>query len=85
VRLPSEGNDPEAIMTKYYVFKGTTGTGQAITDDKLGTKLPQRQFGEWVFSRELELKPGENRIGAGSDEIINAVAKHGFYHWPSKD
>jgi len=69
-------------MAKYYVFQGTTGSGRAITDDKSGAKLPKRKFGEWVFEKEIDLKPGENRIGFGADEIVAGVEKDGYVLWP---
>jgi hypothetical protein len=69
-------------MAKYYVFQPTTGSGRAITDDKLGAKLPKRQFGNWVFEKEIDLNPGENRMGLGADEIIAAVKKDGYILWP---
>lgn len=72
-------------MPKYYVFRGTTGTAQMVTDDKTGAKLPPHPVGSWVFSRELDLKPGEHRIGGSSDDIIASVAKDGYYRWPQPE
>ena len=72
-------------MSNYYVFKGTTGTALMVTDDKTGGKLPKHPFGEWVFDRELDLKPGEERIGFPSDEIMAAVTENGYFRWPKKD
>jgi hypothetical protein len=72
-------------MSKYYVFKGTTGTALMVTDDKTGVKLPKHPVGDWVLDRELDLKPGESRIGFSADEIIAAVTKDGYLRWPAKD
>ena len=72
-------------MAKYYVFKGSTGTAQVVTDDNTGSRLPKHPVGYWIFSKELDLKSGENRIGASSDKIIAAVAKDGYYLWPAKE
>ena len=72
-------------MAKYYVFRGTTGTAQMVTDDRSGAKLPQHPFGKWVFSKQLNLKPGEHRIGASSDDIIAGVEKDGYYRWPQPE
>jgi hypothetical protein len=32
-------------MAKYYVFKGSTGTAQVVTDDNTGSKLPKHPVG----------------------------------------
>jgi hypothetical protein len=36
-------------MTELYLFRGTTGHAEMVTDDKNGKKLPSHPFGEWVF------------------------------------
>jgi hypothetical protein len=56
-----------------------------VTDDKTGRKLPKRPVGSWVLLKELDLQPGENRIGGSSDEIIAGVAKDGYYRWPQPE
>lgn len=70
-------------MSQYYVFRGTTGTAQMVTDDGTGAKLPKHPVGFWLFSKQIELRPGETRIGASSDEIIAAIARVGYYRWPA--
>ena len=42
-------------MTELYVFRGTTGHAEMVTDDKSGKKLPPHSFGEWVFSRTINV------------------------------
>jgi len=69
-------------MTKYYMFRGSTGTAQMVTDDRTGAKLPKHPVGAWIFSRELELKPGGHSPGGSHDDIIAAIAKDGYYQWP---
>jgi hypothetical protein len=69
-------------MVKYSVFKGTTGTRIAVTDDKSGKKLPKRDFGDWVFARETDFVPGAKTIGPPAEDVIAAVEKDGYYLWP---
>jgi hypothetical protein len=52
-------------MTELYVFRGTTGHAEMVTDDKSGKKLPPHSFGEWVFSRTINVA-GERTLGAAS-------------------
>lgn len=69
-------------MTKYYVFQPKKSSGRvAATDDKSGAKLPT-EFGPWSLTREIDLQPGEHRIGASADDIIAGVKKDGYYMWP---
>jgi hypothetical protein len=69
-------------MTKYHVFKPKTSAGRrAVTDDKSGAKLPT-EFGPWVLEKEIDLQPGEHRIGASANDIMAAVKKDGYYMWP---
>ncbi len=53
-------------MTELYVFRGTTGNAEMVTDDKSGKKLPQHPFGEWVFSRTITVAT-ETRLIGGVD------------------
>jgi hypothetical protein len=69
-------------MAKYYVFRGTTGTAQMVTDDKTGAKLPKHPVGSWVFFKEVDLKPGESQIGASTDDIMAGITRAGYYRWP---
>lgn len=70
-------------MTIYYVFKEVGGGRISVTDDQGGAKLPSLKAGRnWAPMKTLDLKPGEHRIGASSDEIINAVAEKGYLLWP---
>jgi hypothetical protein len=67
-------------MTKYYIFKGTTGTAMMVTDDKTGKKLPKHPVGEWGLLKEVELTPGsKGTIGTSHDEVIAAVSANGYF------
>ena len=70
-------------MTELYVFRGTTGNAEMVTDDKSGKKLPQHPFGEWVFSRTITVAT-ETRLIGGVDchQVLANVAKDGYHHWP---
>jgi hypothetical protein len=50
-------------MTELYVFRGTTGHAEMVTDDKSGKKLPPHSFGEWVFSRTINVAGETHLIG----------------------
>lgn len=65
----------------YYVFIGSVGTAQMVTDDKTGSKLPKPHMGRWIFSKSIELNSGEKRVGAPSEDVIEAVRNHGYYLW----
>jgi hypothetical protein len=70
-------------MTELYVFRGTTGHAEMVTDDKSGKKLPPHSFGEWVFSRTISVA-GETHLRGGLNcaQVLANVAKDGFHHWP---
>ncbi len=70
-------------MTELYVFRGTTGNAEMVTDDKSGKKLPPHAFGEWVFSRTIVCNTETRLIGGGDcREVLANVAKYGYHHWP---
>jgi hypothetical protein len=70
-------------MTELYVFRGTTGHAEMVTDDKSGKKLPPHSFGEWVFSRTINVAGETHLIGdANCAQVLANVAKDGFHHWP---
>jgi hypothetical protein len=70
-------------MPKYHIFHGTTGTAVMVTDDKTGKKLPKHPVGSWVYFRAIDLNRGDKaRIGASSDEVIDAIEKSGYFRWP---
>ena len=54
-----------------------------VTDDKSGKKLPPHSFGEWVFSRTINVA-GETRLigDVNCTQVLANVAKDGFHHWP---
>ena len=70
-------------MTELYVFRGTAGKAEMVTDDKSGVKLPPHSFGEWVFSRTINVVT-ETRLIGGVDcrQVLANVAKDGYHHWP---
>jgi hypothetical protein len=70
-------------MTELYVFRGTAGKAEMITDDKSGKKLPPHSFGEWVFSRTIVVA-SETRLIGGVDcrQVLANVATDGYHHWP---
>jgi hypothetical protein len=70
-------------MTELYVFRGTTGHAEMVTDDKSGKKLPPHSCGEWVFSKTINVA-GEMHVmgGANCAQVLANVVKDGFHHWP---
>src|SRR5580693_1541217 len=56
----------EDTITEIYVFRGSTGHAEMVTDDKSGKKLPSHPFGEWVFSRTIDVVTG-TRLTGGVD------------------
>jgi hypothetical protein len=67
---------------KCYVFQGSTGSGRAITDDRTGAKLPKRDFGKWVFEKEIETD--HSLIGGSPQEIEDGIKRDGYLLWPQK-
>ena len=70
-------------MTELYVFRGTIGKAEMVTDDISGRKLPPHSFGKWVFSRTINVAT-ETRLIGGVDcgQVLANVAKDGYHHWP---
>ena len=70
-------------MTELYVFRGTTGHAETVTDDKSGKKLPSPSFGEWVFSRTINVVT-KTRLTGGVDcaQVLANVTKDGYHHRP---
>ena len=73
-----QGNLP---MTEMYAFRAIAGKPQMITDDKTGAKLPPSPSGPWVFIREIRVLSGFDLVGAHADDVIENVAKDGYYQW----
>ncbi len=70
-------------MTELYVFRGTVGNAETVTDDKSGVKLPPHPFGNWVFSRTIDFSADTRLIGgADCGQVLANVAKDGYHHWP---
>jgi len=70
-------------MLNYHVFKQSVGTARAVTDDRIGEKLPKLQFETWVYEKEVTINHGGGLfIGADSDEVIEAIEREGYYLWP---
>src|SRR3984957_4534746 len=75
------GGKQEGPMTELYVFRGTTGHAEmVVTDDKNGKKLPSHPFGEWVFSRTINVVTG-TRLTGGVDcrQVLANVSKDGYH------
>ena len=73
----------ETMMTKLYVFQGTCGKAQMVTDDKSGNKLPPHAFGKWVFSKTTNIEVGTRLVGAAdATQLLANIAKDGYHHWP---
>ena len=77
------GAKQEGPMAELYVFRGTTGHAEMVMDDKSGKKLPPHSFGQWVFSRTINVT-GETHLmgGVNCEQVLANVAKDGFHHWP---
>jgi hypothetical protein len=69
-------------MTELYLFGGTCGKAQMITDDKSGKKLPPHPFGEWVFSKPIDVTPATHLLGYDASQLLKTIAKDGYHHWP---
>ena len=70
-------------MLNYHVFKQSTGTARAVTDDRIGEKLPKLQFKAWVYEKEVTINHGGGLfIGADSDEVMEAIERDGYYLLP---
>ncbi len=57
---------PRPEVQRLWLAKGewTTGHAEMVTDDKSGKKLPPHSFGEWVFSRTINVA-GETHLMGG--------------------
>jgi hypothetical protein len=70
-------------MTELYVFRGTAGKAEMVTDDKSGKKLPPHSFGKWVFSRTIVVACETRLVGdVDCRQVLANVAKDGYHHWP---
>jgi hypothetical protein len=70
----------------YYIFEATAGTGMAVTSNRTGAGLPKPRVGSWRFVEKIDIKPFDGpRTGASSREIVEGVAKDGYFVWPVKD
>jgi hypothetical protein len=70
-------------MPKYHMFKQSAGTAEAVTDDKIGEKLPKLQSKTWVYEKEVTIKHGGGPfIGADSDDVIDGVEQDGYFLCP---
>ena len=59
-------------MLNYHVFKQSVGTARAVTDDRIGEKLPKLQFETWVYEKEVTINHGGGLfIGKGDDVGAN--------------
>jgi len=69
-------------MTELYLFRGACGKAQMITDDRSGKKLPPHPFGQWVFSKPINVDAGTRLRGTEAGQLLANVAKDGYHHWP---
>ena len=76
------GVKQESPMTELYVFRGTTGHAEMVTDDKSGKGLPPHAFGRWVFSRAINVQEKRTLRVASTAQVLANVARDGFHHWP---
>ena len=60
---------------RYYLFRATSGRAIAVTNDHAGSKLPHRIFGGWAYVRDLDVL---------SQDVVDAVERHGYLFWPPK-
>ncbi|MBA2402591.1 MAG: hypothetical protein H0V72_28635 [Bradyrhizobium sp.] len=71
-------------MPKYYLFRTTTGTDIALTDDQTGAKLPQHH--SWLYFDEVDLSNDDTMTIVGkAAEIIACIERDGYYHWPPNE
>lgn len=42
------------------------------------TELPQ-ELAPWAFKRDLDLQPGEERIGVSADDVFEAFKANGYF------
>lgn len=70
-------------MTIYHIFKQSSGTSRAVTDDTDGEKLPRLKSGTWVYEKEVTINHGGGPLeGADSDDVIEGVERDGYYLLP---
>lgn len=73
-------------MPNYHMFKQSSGTARAATDDRIGEKLPKLKSGTWIYDREVTVNHGGGPLdGADSDEVIEAIEQDGYYFWPQPE
>lgn len=67
-------------MPNYHMFKRSGGTAEAVTDDKMGEKLPRLRSESWVYEKEVTISHGGGPfIGADSDDVIDCVEQDGYF------
>ncbi len=74
--LDATSRSGETAM-KTHVFEGK-GNSYGFTQDSSGKNLPP-EGAPWRAFKEIDLKPGEDRIGVKSDDVINGINKDGYY------
>jgi hypothetical protein len=50
-------------IMELYVFRGTAGKAEMITDDKKRQEIPPHSFGGWVFSTNIVVAPETCLVG----------------------
>jgi hypothetical protein len=68
-----------------HVFKSGPGLERGLTADKSGANLPKdgRPW-PWVLEKTLDIGASDGpRIGASSGDILDGIAKDGYFIWPA--
>jgi hypothetical protein len=76
----------EGVML-VYVFRKKQGWQRVLTLDKSGGVLPEdgRPW-PWLLEKSIEIKEADGpRIGASSKEILDGIAKDGYFLWPAAE
>ncbi|MDE8650134.1 hypothetical protein [Novosphingobium album (ex Liu et al. 2023)] len=68
---------------KLYKFKEQTGRRQALAPEQNPDGLPE---GAWLAIGEININREDGpRIGANSEDIIDAIERDGIFIWPVED
>jgi len=68
---------------EFYRFTSSDGRSRALTADRTGSALPERQD-RWAFLGPMQLGPdAPSRIGVSAAQVAAQVAKDGYCILPS--
>ena len=63
-----------------HVFQASKSSLHGLACDSSGACLPQDpNLGEWRHVRDVELKPGEQRLAIDSDDAISDISERGYH------